>query len=172
MKKTNTILIIANILIWGLFFSLTTNAQENGQIILNAGIVDVSDWQEGEAPVSWTVGYDHFSNIGLGGGLNYRYTGMAGVNFYSAEAKIKYRLNQKAYRLEVGGGAGHNLDDKDFYPVAHLRNSFKVAELTWLIVDFDNSFRAKFNHLETYLTIGFALDFDLFRDIAGRPRRN
>nr|WP_299488697.1 hypothetical protein [uncultured Allomuricauda sp.] len=134
------------------------------QLSLNAGWVDVSDWNEGEAPVTWTVGYDHFSREGIGGGLNYRYTGMAGVTFYSVEAKAKYRLGERNYRLEIGGGAGHNLDDKDFYPVVHMRNAFRIGELSWLTLDFDNSFRTMYKHTETYLMVGIVVDMNIFKD--------
>ncbi len=125
----------------------------SAQLYLSAGAYDAQKRADGNT-IAWKVGYDKFiGKIGLG--ALYRYSGGATDNFYSPEVIAKFRIGERAYRLDLGGGAGMNLDTDEIYPLMTVRNSFRIGEGTWLAVDFEHAF----NDLQiTYLTAGFAMD--------------
>ena len=137
------------------------------QIHLGVGVVDISDRMDGNT-LTWHVGYRQ--EIGKAGlDFNYRYTGVLGENFRSWEFRGTYRFFDGKYRLEMGAGAAFNQEQKDVYPVIHVRNGFKIGEGVYAAIDFDSSFR---NRSESYLSAVITLDYDFIKDIfGGRPRK-
>lgn len=152
------ILALLAIMVWSTFFSLTARAQ----LHLNVGVVDVQDRMDGST-LAWDSGYTQFFGR-TGVGANIRSTNMAGDNYYTGEALLKYRIGENRYRLDIGAGAGYNFDDRDLHPVATVRNSFRLDEGTWINIDFDNSYRNSRDwnaggwRFETYLMVGIGLD--------------
>lgn len=164
MKKTNVILLILAVLVWGLFFSVTARAQ----LHVNVGVVDVSGRLDG-TNLAWDTGYTHFMGR-TGAGANLRYTSTLSGNYYTAEALVKHRVSDGGYRLDAGAGTGYNFDNGDIHPLVVVRSSFRLEEGTWLNLDFDNSFRKVAGQgkwrTETYLMVGLSVD------IFGHGRRN
>lgn len=133
----------------------------SAQFHINIGYVDIEDKKD-KNPIAWNIGYDqYFKNFGAG--INVRYTGITGDNYYSLESNIKHRIiNEGKYRMDIGGVFGHNLDDKDFYTGATLNNSIRIDPGTWITFGIDNNHRKpkywnKWRN-ETYLTFGVSLD--------------
>ena len=134
MKKTNTIL---TLLIWGLFFSLTARAQ----LHIAGGTADLEE----DGPIlAWNVGYTHFTKK-FGFGINYRLTHSSVVNHYTLEALTKYRIGNKKYRLDLGGGYGWKHETGEFNPLMQIRNTFNVNGV-WMGIDVDKVFSGR----ETY----------------------
>jgi hypothetical protein len=166
MKKLRNItvlhivLLILAILVWSAIFSITARAQMH----LNVGVVDIED-RLGGSTMTWNTGYTHFFGD-IGGGANVRYTGIRGDGYYGGELLAKYRFDEQRYRFDAGLGGGYNFNEGDVYPVATIRNSFKLGDGTWLNLDFDNTYRNSKDvlrsgwRLETYLMIGVSLDVD------------
>ncbi|WP_036383985.1 hypothetical protein [Muricauda sp. MAR_2010_75] len=145
MKKTFYILLILPTII-------------SAQLHLNAGVVDIQDRLDGNT-LSWDVGHTEF--IGkIGVGANFRSTMVKNDSYFTTELNIKYRIEERNYRLDVGPGIGYNIEHQAIYPLITIRNSFKVGEDTWINVDFDNAYRGGF---ETYLMVGFGLDINWLR---------
>lgn len=134
----------------------------SSQLHINVGVVDIQKRMDGNT-LAWEAGYTQFLDR-IGFSANARYTGVVGDNYYSLESYLKIRVADRGYRLDVGGGAGWNLDEHDFYPMAHIRNSFRIDEGTWINIDFDNAFRKSQDwnggglRSETYLMLGIGLD--------------
>ena len=134
------------------------------QLHVGFGAVDVHERQDGYTIAS-QIGYTHFFNR-IGAGANYRNTSIRGDIYYTLESQIRYRLaNNPKYRMDIGFGAGYNLDDYDVHPLGSLRNSIKIYDNLWVDLSIDNAYRNSKDIIkpgwrwETYLMFGFSMDF-------------
>lgn len=163
MKKTNTILIILAIVIWGLFFSNRLWAQVN----INMGITDLKSQREGEHLV-WGVGYAQYLGSRYAIGVNYRWT-HADVSvsdvvetdaFGAWELVARHRVQTNWHRLEPLLGINYNTDDNNIRPMIGLRNAFRLDDIAWISLDIDYVFDKA-----TYLMFGLNIDVDILTEL-------